>query len=202
MERLSASLHLVGARPAGKRTVFVEDGCVFELRLVWRFCVARRSLRFCPFAHLITPRGARRSEEALAAMPAAAAGRGGGGGGAGSSDDEDSDGDGDGDGRGAPAPQSARGCVPGAAPRRAEVCARYSSVRRAAVAALAVADAPTAPRSAHRELSQRRERAAKLARLAAEMASAKAASGKGTKRKLPPVEGAPPQYKFKTERKK
>ena len=192
----------MGARPGGKRTVFVEDGCVFEPRLMWRFCVARRSLRFCSFAHLLTPRCVRRSEEALAAMPAAASGRGGGGGGAGSSDDEDSDGDGDGDGRGAPAPQSARGCVPDAAPRRAQVCARNSSVRRAAVAALAVADAPTAPRSAHRELAQRRERAAKLARLAAEMASAKAASGKGTKRKLPPVEGAPLQYKFKTERKK
>ena len=57
-------------------------------------------------------------------------------------------------------------------------------------------------RSAHRELAQRRDRAAKLARLAAEMASAKAASGKGTKRKLPPQDGAPPQFKFKTERKK
>jgi hypothetical protein len=35
------------------------------------------------------------------------------------------------------------------------------------------------------------------------MAAAKAAQGKGTKRKLPPGEaGAPPQFKFKTERKK
>ena len=58
-------------------------------------------------------------------------------------------------------------------------------------------------RSAHRELAQRRERAAKLARLAAVMAAAKAAQGKGTKRKVAPGEaGAPQQFKFRTERKK
>ena len=58
-------------------------------------------------------------------------------------------------------------------------------------------------RRAYRELAQRRERAAKLARLAADMASAKAAQGKGTKRKVPPAEaGGAPQFKFKTERKK
>ena len=106
VERLSASLHMVGARPAGKRTVFVEDGC------------GGSAASFAPSSHLLTPLiRARRSEEALAAMPAAAAARGGGGGGGGGSsdEDEDSDSDGDADGRGAPAPQAARGCVPAAA---------------------------------------------------------------------------------------
>ena len=56
---------------------------------------------------------------------------------------------------------------------------------------------------AHRELQQRRERAAKLQALTQDMAAAKAAMGKGTKRKLAPGEaGAPQQYKFRTERKK
>ena len=57
--------------------------------------------------------------------------------------------------------------------------------------------------SAHRELEQRRERAAKLKQLTQEMMLSKAAMGKGTKRKLAGGEpGAPPQFKWKTERKR
>ena len=58
--------------------------------------------------------------------------------------------------------------------------------------------------SAHRELQQRRERAAKLQALTQDMAAAKAAMGKGTKRKLPGGEGGSgaPQYRWRTERKK
>lgn len=100
VERLSASLHLVGARPAGKRTVFVEDGCGRP-----RSCFART----ISWDERLTRH--RRSEEALAVMPGAAAG------GVGDASDEDaSDSEGEG-GRDAHAPQSARGCVPPAAAR-------------------------------------------------------------------------------------
>jgi hypothetical protein len=57
-------------------------------------------------------------------------------------------------------------------------------------------------RSAHRELQQRRERAAKLQGIAREMMHAKAAMGKGRKRKLPAAAGQPAQFKWKTQRKK
>jgi hypothetical protein len=106
VERLSASLHLVGARPAGKRTVFVEDGC--------GDCIAHALLLplLADAADTAHARRARRSEEALAVMPGAVEQLRGGGGAA--SDESDSDAE---DGRAAHAPQSARGYVPSAAAR-------------------------------------------------------------------------------------
>jgi len=61
-----------------------------------------------------------------------------------------------------------------------------------------------AGRRAHSELAQRRERAAKLQRMTQDMAMAKAAAGKGSKRKLAPTGagGEAPSFKFRNRRAK
>lgn len=217
VERLAASLHFIGAQPArGKRTVFVGDGYAHRCNQ-HASCFSAKT-GFCS-THLLLLLALMLGafvefrEEALAVIPNGDAGPASASvrGPRPAASDDDSEDAPDGDEPQEPhLPTSARRCV---AARLCGACYGGRSSLRAVRCALApllqlcsVTFGPAHAHSAHRELQQRRERAAKLKALSQEMMMAKAAMGKGQKRKLGAhvgeAQGAPARYKWKTVRTK
>ena len=120
VERLAASLHFVGAPPAGKRTVFVEEGCVARAVAVAESAECWLATAADSHAAVL----ALHREDARALMPSGALRRGAGGAAQASDDDDEDDASDEQAPQAAHAapPAAARGCVTGGLPAALLAC--------------------------------------------------------------------------------